>query len=264
MTGSATCSSSCCQRARARRRRSRASARRPPTPSPDPSPHASFSRASPPPSPWPSCAAKWRPRRQKRKAGFAPVMMWVTDASGSCTYLNPPWYEFTGRSPAEAEGSGWLDATHPDDWTVAGRAFAGADLARAGFRTEYRPLRRDGGYRRTIDPAASFSDPKVGSSAISDRSSTFTTARAPKRTSNAASPRRSQSVSCSRTWSREPTPSFRSRDRTSAGSQSTRPRLTSSRRSTACAPRRWPTSPIRVLPLRPTLIRSRRRSSISR
>src|SRR3990170_1120951 len=33
-------------------------------------------------------------------ADHAPVMMWVTDPSGYCIYLNRRWYEFTGQSKA--------------------------------------------------------------------------------------------------------------------------------------------------------------------
>ncbi|RYY71446.1 MAG: response regulator, partial [Comamonadaceae bacterium] len=35
--------------------------------------------------------------RFRNMADHAPVMMWVTDADGSCNYLNRRWYEFTGQ-----------------------------------------------------------------------------------------------------------------------------------------------------------------------
>ncbi|MBB5716951.1 PAS domain S-box protein [Sphingomonas aerophila] len=92
--------------------------------------------------------------RFRNMADHAPVMMWVTDPSGYCTYLNRGWYEFTGQMPEKAEGFGWLDATHPDDKAEAERIFREANAARSPFRAEYRLRRADGSYRWTLDAAA--------------------------------------------------------------------------------------------------------------
>ncbi len=61
--------------------------------------------------------------RFRNMADHAPVMMWITDADGVCTYLNRRWYEYTGQTCDEALGYGWLDATHPDDRAEAERIF---------------------------------------------------------------------------------------------------------------------------------------------
>ncbi|WP_188054165.1 PAS domain S-box protein [Sphingosinithalassobacter sp. CS137] len=92
--------------------------------------------------------------RFRNMADHAPVMMWVTDPSGYCTYLNRAWYEFTGQTQAEAEGFGWLEATHPGDKEEAERAFREANAARAPFRVEYRLRRAEGTYRWAIDAAS--------------------------------------------------------------------------------------------------------------
>lgn len=92
--------------------------------------------------------------RFRNLADHAPVMMWVTDASGFCTYLNRLWYAFTGQTPAAAEGFGWLDATHPEDRLKAEQVFLQANAARRAFRLEYRLRRHDGVYRWAIDAAA--------------------------------------------------------------------------------------------------------------
>jgi PAS domain S-box-containing protein len=97
--------------------------------------------------------------RFRNMADHAPVMMWVTDQNGHCTYLNRSWYEFTGQTEAEAEGFGWLEAAHPDDKALAEKAFVDANAARAPFRIEYRLRREDGHYRWAIDTAA----PRFGS-----------------------------------------------------------------------------------------------------
>jgi PAS domain S-box-containing protein len=92
--------------------------------------------------------------RFRNIADHAPMMMWVTDPGGRCTYLNVRWYSFTGQTDAEALGFGWLDATHPDDQSAVSSAFLQASAAREPFRMEYRLRRGDGAYRWVIDNAA--------------------------------------------------------------------------------------------------------------
>jgi PAS domain S-box-containing protein len=92
--------------------------------------------------------------RFRNMADNTPVMMWVTDANGYCTYLNRGWYEFTGQSEEEALGYGWLDATHPEDKPIAEQAFIEDNTAQRPFRAEYRLRRADGTYRWAIDAAS--------------------------------------------------------------------------------------------------------------
>ena len=92
--------------------------------------------------------------RFRNMADHAPVMMWVTDPAGNCTYLNRRWYEFTGQTREQAEGLGWLDATHPDDKIEAGRIFLEANAEQVPFRLEYRLCHADGSYHWAIDAAA--------------------------------------------------------------------------------------------------------------
>jgi PAS domain S-box-containing protein len=92
--------------------------------------------------------------RFRNMADHAPVMVWTTDPSGSCTYLNRSWYEITGQTPETGLGFGWLDATHPDDRPKAEAAFRAANAQGAPFRAEYRLRGRNGDYRWAIDTAA--------------------------------------------------------------------------------------------------------------
>lgn len=92
--------------------------------------------------------------RFRNMADHAPVMMWVTDPTGFCTYLNRQWYEFTGQTAAEAEGHGWLEATHPEDRERAEQAFRQANASQTSFRVEYRLLHASGAYRWAIDAAS--------------------------------------------------------------------------------------------------------------
>lgn len=91
--------------------------------------------------------------RFRRLADSAPVMMWVTDESGGCIYLNRRWHEFTGQTAADGLGTGWLDPIHPADRADAEQAFERALAAREGLRVEYRLRRADGAYRWVIDDA---------------------------------------------------------------------------------------------------------------
>ena len=98
--------------------------------------------------------------RFRNMADHAPVMTWVTDPTGACTYLNRRWYEFTGQTPEQAEGFGWLEAVHPEDRGWSGEAFLAANVKRDSFRLEYRLRRHDGSYRWAIDAAS----PRFGQS----------------------------------------------------------------------------------------------------
>ncbi|WP_299646088.1 PAS domain S-box protein [Sphingomonas bacterium] len=96
--------------------------------------------------------------RFRKMADQAPVMMWVTDPSGVCTYLNRRWYEFTGQTVGAGEGYGWLDSVHPDDRRIAEQAFVSANAAQRDYRVEFRIRRADGAYRWAIDAAAARFD----------------------------------------------------------------------------------------------------------
>lgn len=92
--------------------------------------------------------------RFRNMADHTPMMMWVTEPSGYCNYLNPAWYNFTGQTEEQGLGFGWLDAVHPDDRADAGDTFRSSNVARVAFRVEYRLRRSDGAYRWVIDAAA--------------------------------------------------------------------------------------------------------------
>jgi len=87
-------------------------------------------------------------------ADHAPVMIWVTDPAGICSYVNERWCQFTGTPPEEGFGLGWLDSVHPDDRERAGSDFRSATARNETFRAEYRLRRHDGAYRWVIDSAA--------------------------------------------------------------------------------------------------------------
>ncbi|WP_343206838.1 PAS domain S-box protein [Azospirillum soli] len=92
--------------------------------------------------------------RFRDMADNAPVMIWVTEPDGQCSYLNRPWYEFTGQAPGLGQGLGWIDAIHPEDRAAAERSFLDANARQHSYRTEFRLRRADGSWRWALDAAA--------------------------------------------------------------------------------------------------------------
>ncbi len=99
----------------------------------------------------------WQQSLQMRETYFrslvdlAPVMLWTTDASGSCTYLSRRWAEYTGRTDEQDLGMGWLENVHPDDLPHTRETFLAANAAQVPFSLDYRLRRHDGVYRWFVD-----------------------------------------------------------------------------------------------------------------
>jgi PAS domain S-box-containing protein len=91
--------------------------------------------------------------RFRNMADHAPVMIWVTDITGYCTYLSNRWYTFTGQTEATGLGFGWLEAVHPDDRDFSRDIFLRASEHHEAFQLEYRLRRHDGEYQWAIDAA---------------------------------------------------------------------------------------------------------------
>ncbi len=77
-----------------------------------------------------------------------PHLAWRLSPDGLEAECNQRWYEYTGQTPAQVRGYGWLAVVHPDDlFRVVERA-AHAVNTKGPYELEYR-LRRasDGSYR---------------------------------------------------------------------------------------------------------------------
>ncbi len=92
--------------------------------------------------------------RFRDMADNSPVMIWVTDATGYCTYLNQVWYDFTGQTEETGLGFGWLAAVHPEDSEFSKEVFLAATERQEVFRIEYRLRHKDGEYHWAIDAAS--------------------------------------------------------------------------------------------------------------
>jgi PAS domain S-box-containing protein len=77
-----------------------------------------------------------------------PVLAWRCDAAGLCVDCNERWHEYTGQTPAEVRGNGWMAALHPDDRSRTLQKVKDDVAGGMIFQTEYR-LRRatDNTYR---------------------------------------------------------------------------------------------------------------------
>ena len=85
-------------------------------------------------------------------ADHAPVMIWVTDPTGYCTYLNKQWLDFTGQTLEEAKGLGWTNAVHPDDKEAAGKTFMECSNERKAFNFDYRIRNKNGAVTKSVLP----------------------------------------------------------------------------------------------------------------
>jgi PAS domain S-box-containing protein len=84
-------------------------------------------------------------------AETAPVLLWMSGADGRCTFVNPAWLAFTGRTLDMEIGNGWADRVHPDDVQRCIDQYLTAFVSRVPYRMEYRMLRSDGEYRWLLD-----------------------------------------------------------------------------------------------------------------
>lgn len=87
----------------------------------------------------------------RKMADTAPVLLWVTDQDGSCTFLSYGWYEYTGQAEEDGLGVGWLSMIHADDREAASRIFLEAIKQHEAFEIDYRLRCSDGDYRWCID-----------------------------------------------------------------------------------------------------------------
>jgi PAS domain S-box-containing protein len=78
-----------------------------------------------------------------------PELLWSCAPDGFALDINRRWFDYTGQSPDQARGLGWLDAIHPEDRDVVRQWWRDHGSSAPSYRAEYR-LRsaKDGLYRR--------------------------------------------------------------------------------------------------------------------
>ena len=86
-------------------------------------------------------------QRFRAIAEASPGIVFVTDAAGLNTYVNPRFLQFTGMPPAAPLGEGWLEAVHPDDRPRSIALWQEAVRSGEPYEVEQRFRRQDGLWR---------------------------------------------------------------------------------------------------------------------
>ncbi|MBU0935064.1 MAG: PAS domain S-box protein, partial [Spirochaetes bacterium] len=84
-------------------------------------------------------------------AGSQSVMVWEAGADKLCTYFNPTWLAYTGRTLEEETGEGWTQGVHPDDLEYCLKTYNEAFDTQREFSMEYRLRRANGAYGWILD-----------------------------------------------------------------------------------------------------------------
>ena len=84
-------------------------------------------------------------------ANDAPTILWVSDASGACTFVSRGWHAFTGQHEADALGLGWDAVVHPEDLPEMRHITDQARHARQAFSLDHRLRTASGDYRWAME-----------------------------------------------------------------------------------------------------------------
>jgi PAS domain S-box-containing protein len=89
--------------------------------------------------------------RFRLMADSAPVLLWICNLEGRCTFFNQGWLKFTGRALESAVGEAWGAEIHPEDLPGCLQAFNMKFAACERFTLEYRLRQADGEYCWVLD-----------------------------------------------------------------------------------------------------------------
>jgi PAS domain S-box-containing protein len=96
--------------------------------------------------------------RFRAMAETVPDILFTTDPDGTMNYINPRFYDLTGREPGSADGHGWMDSIHPADAGMVRTRWEQMVEIGHGFRGEFRLRMADGSYRWFITRARPVRD----------------------------------------------------------------------------------------------------------
>lgn len=76
-----------------------------------------------------------------------PQMIWTTDAQGNLNYASKRYFEFTGMTLEELNGTGWISVIHPEDLVKNLPIWKDAVTRSVEYQLEHRMKKADGTYR---------------------------------------------------------------------------------------------------------------------
>ncbi len=80
-------------------------------------------------------------------ADFVPQFVWMCTPAGDNIYFNQRWVDYTGLTLQQSHGAGWSTPFHPDDQTIAWKAWRQAVETGQTYQVESRLRAADGSYR---------------------------------------------------------------------------------------------------------------------
>ncbi|MBY6261061.1 PAS domain S-box protein [Azospirillum sp. 412522] len=86
------------------------------------------------------------------------AIVWNTSGAGRFDTPQPSWSCFTGQRFEELQGTGWVEAIHPDDRPHTSEAWRAARTGRTVYKAEHRLRRYDGVYRDMLVRAVPLLD----------------------------------------------------------------------------------------------------------
>ena len=85
-------------------------------------------------------------KRYRNLAEAIPQIVWMADPYGEFHYYNRRWFDYTGLTLEQSQGSGWKEVIHPDDLRQTLKLWRVALRTRDGYEVECRLKHWDGSY----------------------------------------------------------------------------------------------------------------------
>jgi PAS domain S-box-containing protein len=102
--------------------------------------------------------ARQADRERRTLIDTIPALVWSTLPDGSSDFNNEPWLRYTGLSAGQAEGWGYVDVIHPEDYARRTLLWRAAFAAGQPMEDEARLRRADGQYRWFLHRAVPLRD----------------------------------------------------------------------------------------------------------
>jgi PAS domain S-box-containing protein len=93
-------------------------------------------------------------------ADLIPGIVWTARPDGWIDYANQFWFNFTGLTMEQTQGSGWAAAVHPEDVPRVSELWTRSLQAGEQVEVEYRVRRADGVYRWFLARGRPLRDPR--------------------------------------------------------------------------------------------------------